>query len=137
MATDTMSHRSIGIAGIGIGAGLTIAFTLVADLLGATLRSAPVAVALAAIALFLAGLVTLRIRPTAHPLEPALGAGGIVLLFGIIRVALWRQEPLGVTPGQLGVALVMGVVMAFLLAWSGGSVGSRLRRSKPLSTGDA
>ncbi|HLV66937.1 MAG TPA: hypothetical protein VKY73_14045, partial [Polyangiaceae bacterium] len=69
-----------------------------------------------------------RIRPTANPLEPALGAALAVLVFAILQVITMRERLFQeMSPGQVGLSMLFSVLLAFALAWIGARIVLRAR----------
>jgi hypothetical protein len=110
-------HRST--SGILTGAIVALALGGVAALLS-RIPLPPTLLLLAnALAFAAVGWVTLRIRPGARALEPAIGAGGVALMFGLVQLV---AEP--ALREQYGWRLILTSLtvssgFAFSLSWLG------------------
>lgn len=120
--------------GVLVGAALTLAFGGLATLVASLVQSAGTMLVLSVLGLIAAGLATSWIRPAAHPLEPAVGAGAAILLFSLVQIALTPQLRDELGWGQIATSLLVSVLFAFSLAWIGALIGHRHRlRSAPAS----
>lgn len=109
------------------GAGLTVALGTVATLLANLVSSPAAMLALSALAFIGAGVSTLRLRPSAQPLEAAIGAGSAVLLFSAVQIGMSSELRDRVGWGQIATSLAVSTALALGLAWFGGVIGATQR----------
>jgi hypothetical protein len=129
MSTRLVLHRYS--AGVLIGAILTFAFAGLATSIALLADSPQLMLLLNTLAFVGVGFMTLQLGERTHVLDPAIGAGGAVLLFSAVQVALvpaLRQE-LG--SRTLQTSLLVSVALAFSFAWLGGLVATGGRNRKP------
>lgn len=90
-------------------------------------------IVLSNVAAFLAvGWITLALRRGAHVFEPALGAGGAVLVFGVIQLALvpaFRQQ-LGLSAAVTSLIVSVGSASSLALLGALLTSGGRARRAE-------
>src|SRR5690606_35744157 len=121
MANATLSERRrpMNWRGILIAAGLTVAFSIGAGLIASLIQAPALMLMLAALAFFGVGFATLRLRPGANPLEPAIGASVTVLVFSLLQLAVAPSPAAGLPAGQVILSMVIAVFFAFSLTWLG------------------
>ncbi len=108
-----------------IAFGLTVVLLLGAALLGSLIPSPPMLLVIAAVAFLAVGLITMRIRPSATPIEPAIGAALLTLVLGIIQLVIAPESMRPLTRGQALISVLLSGVFAFALAWLGARLGAR------------
>jgi hypothetical protein len=118
-------------AGVLTGAVLTLAFAGLATSIALLARSSLVMLLLNTLAFMAVGFMTLQLRERMHVLEPAIGAGGAVLLFSVAQVVFVPalRDEVGSRP--LLTSLLASVALAFFCAWLGGLLASGGRNRKP------
>jgi len=108
-----------------LAAGLTLVFGSASALL-ASAAPAPVLMLLSLVVAFLAvGVVTLRLRSSAQPLDAGIGAACAVLIVSSLQLWLTPELSNGLAVRQIAVSLLASVLFAFSLAWVGGLLGRR------------
>jgi hypothetical protein len=128
MADPTTPHRST--IGILTGAALALVLGGLAALLSRVALPPTVLLIANALAFAVVGWVTLRLRPGARALEPAIGAAVVVLLFGLGQLV---AEP--ELRGQFGWRLIatslsVSVAFAFSLSWLGARLAKGMARGR-------
>ena len=118
-------RRPLNPFGILLAAGLTLVFGSISALL-ASAAQAPMLMLLSSVVAFVAvGVVTLRLRSSAQPLDAAVGAAGAVLIVSSLQLWLTPELSNEVPVRQIAISLVASVLFAFSLAWVGGLLGRR------------
>jgi hypothetical protein len=108
-----------------IAFGLSAGLIVVASLIGSVIPYPAFMVLLAAAAFVGAGFLTVRIRPAARPVEPAIGAALMVLVLIIAQQALAPESISGLSSMQTVVSALIFIAFAASLAWLGARVGTR------------
>ena len=112
-------------------AGLTLAFAGLAGLLALVVERPLVSQMANAGAFSSVGWMTLQLRRRAHVLQPALGAGGTVFVFGVLQILLIPALRQGNALSQLWVSVLLSTACAFSLAWLGALLASGGRNNMP------
>jgi hypothetical protein len=123
--------RALWLGGTLTAAGLTLAFAGLAGLLALVVERPLVSQMANAAAFSSVGWMTLQLRRRAHVLQPALGAGGAVLLFGLLQILLMPALRQTYSLRQLWLSVLLSAACAFSLAWLGALFASGGRVTMP------
>lgn len=123
-ATGLERRRSLDIRSILLATSLTVLFLLLAGLIGAAFQVATIALLLAAVAFAAAGVVTMRLRPTANPLDPGLGAAAATILITVVPLLFTSESTRELTSGQIATSVLVFALFGFTVAWTGARITS-------------
>ena len=123
-ATTLRDHKPFWL-NVMIAFGLAVILLLVATLIGSLIPSPLVLLMVAAAAFLAVGLITMRIRPGATPIEPGIGAALFIVVVGIIQMMIAPESLSPLSPGQALLSVLLSGVFAFSLAYLGARLGAR------------
>lgn len=126
MPATARPHKPMN--GILTGALLTLGFAGLAALLSTLITAPALQLLVNAVAFLAVGWATLRLRPNARPVEPAIGAVAALLTLGLVQLVLAEEVRAELGWRVIVTSLAISVLLAFSLAWLGARLATRERR---------